>query len=74
MGILFLLYIFILIKIKTIQTVSLLISVPGYFLILLVFLKFINFSETSLYVGVLPIWMIVLWPSFSILFDEILIS
>ena len=29
--------------------------------------------ETSLYVGVLPIWMIVLWPSFATLFDEIFV-
>ena len=38
----------------------------------LVFFEIYNF-ETSIYIGVLPIWMIVLWPSFAILFDEILI-
>ena len=59
-------------KKKTIQTV-LLISILGYlFDTILVFLEIYNF-KTSLYVGVLPIWMIVLWPSFAILFDEILI-
>jgi hypothetical protein len=36
-----------------------------------VFFEIYNF-QTSLYIGVLPIWMIVLWPSFAILFDEIL--
>ena len=59
-------------KKKTIQTV-LLISVLGYlFDTILVFFDIYNF-KTSLYLGVLPIWMIVLWPSFAILFDEILI-
>ena len=59
-------------KKKTIQTV-LLISILGYlFDTILVFFKIYNF-KTSLYIGVLPIWMVVLWPSFAILFDEILI-
>jgi len=59
-------------KKKTIQTV-LLISVLGYlFDTILVSFEIYNF-KTSLYIGVLPIWMIVLWPSFAILFDEILI-
>jgi len=59
-------------KKKTIQTV-LLISILGYlFDSILVFFDIYNF-KTSLYIGVLPIWMIVLWPSFAILFDEILI-
>ena len=59
-------------KKKTIQTV-LLISILGYlFDSILVFFDIYNF-KTSLYLGVLPIWMIVLWPSFAILFDEILI-
>ena len=50
-----------------------LISVFGYlFDTSLVFFEIYNF-KTSLYIGVLPIWMIVLWPSFAILFDEILI-
>ena len=39
---------------------------------ILVFFEIYNF-QTSLYIGVLPIWMLVLWPSFAILFDEILI-
>ena len=59
-------------KKKTIQTV-LLISILGYlFDTILVFFEIYNF-KTSLNIGVLPIWMIVLWPSFAILFDEILI-
>ena len=49
------------------------ISLIGYlFDTSLVFFDIYNF-ETSLYIGVLPIWMLVLWPSFAILFDEILI-
>ena len=59
-------------KKKTIQIVFL-ISIMGYlFDTSLVFFEIYNF-ETSIYIGVLPIWMIVLWPSFAILFDEILI-
>jgi len=72
-GILFLLicYVDSVNKNKTIQTV-LSISIMGYsFDTVLVFFEIYNF-QTSLYVGVLPIWMIVLWPSFAILFDEIL--
>jgi hypothetical protein len=58
-------------KTKTIQIV-LSISILGYlFDTILVFFEIYNF-QTSLYIGVLPIWMIVLWPSFAILFDEIL--
>ena len=57
---------------KTIQIVFL-ISLIGYlFDTSLVFFEIYNF-QTSLYVGVLPIWRLVLWPSFAILFDEILI-
>ena len=73
-GILFLLicYVDSVNKNKTIQTV-LSISIMGYsFDTILVFFEIYNF-QTSLYFGVLPIWMIVLWPSFAILFDEILI-
>jgi len=58
-------------KIKIILTVFL-ISIIGYlFDTILVFFQIYNF-ETSVYFGVLPIWMIVLWPSFGILFDEVL--
>ena len=35
-------------------------------------LKIYNF-DVSFYFGVLPIWMIVPWPSFSILFDEVFV-
>ena len=58
-------------KNRTIQTV-LSISVMGYlFDTILVFFE-IYYFQVSSYIGVLPIWMIVLWPSFAILFDEIL--
>ena len=73
-GILFLLVCFINSDNKktTIQIV-LSISIIGYlFDTILVYYEIYNF-QTSLYIGVLPIWMIVLWPSFAILFDEILI-
>ncbi len=73
-GILFLLICFINSdnKNKTIQIV-LLISIIGYlFDTILVFYEIYNF-QTSLYIGVLPIWMIVLWPSFAMLFDEVLL-
>jgi hypothetical protein len=57
---------------KTTQIVFL-ISLIGYlFDTSLVFFEIYNF-QVSLYIGVLPIWMLVLWPSFAILFDEILI-
>ena len=57
---------------KTFQIVFF-ISLIGYlFDTSLVFFEIYNF-QTSLYIGVLPIWMLVLWPSFAILFDEILI-
>ena len=50
-----------------------LISLMGYlFDTLMVFFGVYNF-KTSFYIGFLPIWMIVLWPSFAILFDEVLI-
>lgn len=55
-----------------ISLIVFLISIIGYlFDTILVFFEIYSF-ETSLYFGVLPIWMIVLWPSFAILFDEIL--
>jgi len=47
------------------------ISIPGYlFDSFLIFLKVYNF-DTSLYFGLLPIWMLILWPSFATLFDEV---
>ena len=47
------------------------ISIIGYlFDSILVFFQIYNF-ETSLNFGFLPIWMIVLWPSFATLFDEV---
>ena len=47
------------------------ISIPGYlFDSILVYLNIYNF-ETSFYIGLLPIWMLTLWPSFAVLFIEI---
>ena len=47
------------------------ISIPGYlFDSILVFLNFCRY-ETSLHFGLLPIWMLILWPSFATLFDEV---
>ena len=47
------------------------ISVPGYlFDSTLVYLNIYNF-ETSFNIGLLPIWMLILWPSFAILFYEV---
>ena len=58
---------------KKTSLIVFLISLMGYlFDSFMVFFEIYNF-KTSLYVGVLPIWMIVLWPSFAILFDEILV-
>ena len=49
------------------------ISLVGYlFDSILVYLKIYNF-ESSLYFGWLPIWMLVLWPSFATLFDEVFV-
>ncbi len=59
-------------KVNFIRT-SLLISIPGYiFDTLIVFLNVYEFKTTFL-LGTLPIWMIVLWLSFSTLFDKIFI-
>ena len=47
------------------------ISVPGYlFDSILVYLNIYNF-ETSFNLGLLPIWMAILWPSFAVLFNEV---
>ena len=59
-------------KLKFIK-ISLLIAIPGYvFDSVLVFFSIYEFN-TPLIFGYLPLWMIVLWLSFSTLFDEILI-
>jgi len=51
--------------------ISFLISVPGYiFDTLLVYFQIYDF-ETTIKLGTLPLWMIVLWLSFSTLFDKI---
>ena len=49
------------------------ISVIGYlFDSILVNFKIYNFNS-SIYFGWLPIWMLVLWPSFATLFDEVFV-
>ncbi len=49
------------------------ISVIGYlFDSILVSFKIYSFNS-SLYIGWLPIWMLVLWPSFATLFDEVFV-
>ncbi len=49
------------------------ISIIGYlFDTSLVNFKIYNFN-TSFYLGFLPIWMIILWPSFAVLFDEVFV-
>ena len=48
------------------------ISIPGYlFDTIMVYYSIYEFN-TSLIIGTLPPWMIILWLSFSTLFDEIL--
>ena len=52
---------------------SLSISIPGYFFdTLMVFLSIYNFNVNPI-IGTTPIWLVILWLSFSTLFDEILI-
>ena len=49
------------------------ISIIGYlFDSILVSFKIYNFN-TSTYIGWLPVWMIILWPSFASLFDEVFV-
>ena len=58
-------------KIKFLK-ISLYISVPGYsFDTLMVYFSIYEFNSSFIF-GTLPIWMIVLWFSFSTLFEEIL--
>ena len=53
--------------------IILLISIPGYlFDSLLVYLQIYEFTS-SFIVGTLPLWMIILWLSFSTLFVEVLV-
>ena len=58
---------------KKVVSIVFFISIIGYlFDTILVLFKIYNF-ETSFSFGVLPIWMIVLWPSFAILFNEVFV-
>ena len=53
--------------------IAFLISLPGYlFDSLMVYFSIYEFN-TSFVIGTLPIWMPILWLSFSTLFDEILV-
>ncbi len=73
-GIIFLLlyYYFSKNKQKFIKT-AVLISLPGYlFDTFMVYFKIYEFNSISIF-GTLPLWMIVLWLSFSTLFDEVLV-
>ena len=59
-------------KIKLLKII-LLISVPGYFFdSSMVYLNIYQFNNYYNF-GLLPIWMLVLWPSFSILFDKVFV-
>ena len=59
-------------KKKFIQTVFV-ISIIGYlFDSIIIFLQIYKFHST-VYFGFLPIWMLVLWPSFAVLFDEVFV-
>ena len=58
-------------KIKFLK-ISLYVSVPGYLFDTLMVYSSIYEFNTSIIIGTLPIWMVVLWLSFSTLFDEIL--
>ena len=53
----------------TVFSISIIVFLFDSLLILLQIYKF----ETSLYIGFLPIWMLILWSSFATLFDEIFI-
>ena len=58
---------------KQLLKTILLISLPGYFFdTFMIYLSIYKFNAI-LNIGFLPIWMLVLWPSFAILFDEILV-
>ena len=68
-----LLYIFYHHKKVSFLKIILLISIPGYlFDSLLVYLQIYEFTS-SFIVGTLPLWMIILWLSFSTLFVEVLV-
>ncbi len=58
-------------KIKFLKT-SIYISIPGYFFdTMMVYFSIYEFNS-SFIIGTLPLWMVILWFSFSTLFDEIL--
>lgn len=58
---------------KKLSFVIISIAIPGYtFDSLLVYFSIYEFLSIY-YIGALPIWMIVLWISFAILFDEIFV-
>tara|TARA_B100000676_G_scaffold274962_1_gene294776 strand:+ start:1292 stop:1804 length:513 start_codon:yes stop_codon:yes gene_type:complete len=73
-GVTYLLIFFYLNKNKTrFLKISFLISLPGYLFDSIMVYFSIYIFDTIFIIGTLPIWMMVLWLSFSTLFDEILI-
>ena len=73
-GVTYLLIFFYLNKNKTrFLKISFLISLPGYLFDSIMVYFSIYIFNTIFIIGTLPIWMMVLWLSFSTLFDEILI-
>ena len=73
-GVTYLLIFFYLNKNKTrFLKISFFISLPGYLFDSIMVYFSIYIFDTIFIIGTLPIWMMVLWLSFSTLFDEILI-
>jgi len=73
-GVTYLLIFFYLNKNKTrFLKISFLISLPGYLFDSIMVYFSIYIFDTIFIIGTLPIWMMVLWLSFSTLFDEVLI-
>ncbi len=71
-SIFFLIYFYFNKKKINLLKICFLISIPGYFFdTLMVYFSIYEFNS-SFIIGTIPIWMSVLWLSFSILFDEIL--
>jgi len=67
-----LIYFFYVIEKSRFIFIILAISIPGYlFDSLVVYFNIYDFNS-NLKIGLLPIWMLILWLSFAILFDEVL--
>ena len=60
-------------KIKKLVKIMLLISIPGYFFdTFMVFFSIYEFNYSIIF-GTIPIWMVILWLSYSTLYYEVLI-